>query len=72
MRIHIFFILIVGKYVIKNAKLKKSIGLKKNQIPPKPKTPLKSQKFKKPKKHNFLRIPVIFDVMFLFCPKLPF
>ena len=43
-----------------------------NQIPPKPKRPLKSQNEKNVKKHHFLRISVIFGVMILFCPKLHF
>ena len=73
MRIHIlnFLKLNVAKYVLRIAKLKKSIGNKINQIPPKPETPVKSQKLflkKYKKKYFFLRIPV----MFLLCSKLPF
>ena len=68
MSIHIFHFLRlnVAKYILKTiATLKLSIGQKINRIPPKPKIPFKIKNLKI-QKHHFLRIAIVFDVMFFF------
>ena len=73
MIIHIFHSLRlnVAKYVLKNRKVQ-IINPSRNKPNTSQKHPLKVKNQKSKKKHHFLRIPVIFGVMFLFCPKLSF